>query len=72
MMQKMHSGVVAHSEGEMVRIEGIDLKVWERITISHIFNPLHNCSFGFRSLYMMQKVLRTNQDECNEEGYDSC
>jgi uncharacterized Fe-S cluster-containing protein len=28
MMQKVHSGVVVHSEGEMVRIEGIDLKVW--------------------------------------------
>jgi uncharacterized Fe-S cluster-containing protein len=27
-MQKVHSGVVVHSEGEMVRIEGIDLKVW--------------------------------------------
>jgi uncharacterized protein len=28
MMQKVHSGVVVHSEGAMVRIEGIDLKVW--------------------------------------------
>jgi hypothetical protein len=28
MMQKVHSGVVVHSEGTMVRIEGIDLKVW--------------------------------------------
>ena len=28
MMQKVHSGVVVHSEGEIVRIEGIDLKVW--------------------------------------------
>ncbi|HNX40017.1 MAG TPA: (Fe-S)-binding protein [Methanothrix sp.] len=28
MMQKVHSGVVVHSEGRMVRIEGIDLKVW--------------------------------------------
>jgi uncharacterized Fe-S cluster-containing protein len=28
MMQKVHSGVVVHSEGQMVRIEGIDLKVW--------------------------------------------
>jgi uncharacterized Fe-S cluster-containing protein len=28
MMQKVHSGVVVHSEGERVRIEGIDLKVW--------------------------------------------
>jgi uncharacterized Fe-S cluster-containing protein len=28
MMQKVHSGVVMHSEGERVRIEGIDLKVW--------------------------------------------
>ncbi len=28
MMQKVHSGVVVHSEGKMVRIEGIDLKVW--------------------------------------------
>lgn len=28
MMQKVHSGVVVHSEGETVRIEGIDLKVW--------------------------------------------
>jgi|GEM_PF-2547383 len=26
--QKVHSGVVVHSEGRMVRIEGIDLKVW--------------------------------------------
>ncbi len=28
MMQKVHSGVIVHSEGKMVRIEGIDLKVW--------------------------------------------
>ncbi len=28
MMQKIHSGVVVHSEGDRVRIEGIDLKVW--------------------------------------------
>lgn len=28
MMQKVHSGVVVHSEGMRVRIEGIDLKVW--------------------------------------------
>ncbi|MDD1753679.1 MAG: hypothetical protein LUQ38_11395 [Methanotrichaceae archaeon] len=28
MMQKMHSGVVVHAEGLMVRIEAIDLKVW--------------------------------------------
>ena len=28
MMQKVHSGVVVHSEGTRVRIEGIDLKVW--------------------------------------------
>jgi len=28
MMQKVHFGVVVHSEGERVRIEGIDLKVW--------------------------------------------
>ena len=28
MMQKVHSGVVVHSEGAQVRIEGIDLKVW--------------------------------------------
>jgi uncharacterized Fe-S cluster-containing protein len=28
MMQKVHSGVVVHSEGDRVRIEGIDLKVW--------------------------------------------
>lgn len=28
MMQKVHSGVIVHSEGRMVRIEGIDLKVW--------------------------------------------
>ncbi len=28
MMQKVHSGVVVHSEGAMLRIEGIDLKVW--------------------------------------------
>ncbi len=28
MMQKVHSGVVVHSEGKAVRIEGIDLKVW--------------------------------------------
>ncbi|OPY49730.1 MAG: hypothetical protein A4E48_02137 [Methanosaeta sp. PtaU1.Bin060] len=30
MMQKVHSGVVVHSEGSRVRIEGIDLKVWQR------------------------------------------
>ena len=29
MMQKVHSGVVVHSEGMRVRIEGIDLKVRE-------------------------------------------
>jgi uncharacterized Fe-S cluster-containing protein len=28
MMQKVHSGVVVHSEGRWLRIEGIDLKVW--------------------------------------------
>jgi uncharacterized Fe-S cluster-containing protein len=28
MMQKVHSGVVVHSEGRKLRIEGIDLKVW--------------------------------------------
>ncbi|VVB70332.1 Putative Fe-S cluster [uncultured archaeon] len=28
MMQKVHSGVVLHSEGKRLRIEGIDLKVW--------------------------------------------
>jgi uncharacterized Fe-S cluster-containing protein len=28
MMQKVHSGVIVHSEGARVRIEGIDLKVW--------------------------------------------
>jgi uncharacterized protein len=28
MMQKVHSGVVVSSEGDRVRIEGIDLKVW--------------------------------------------
>jgi len=28
MMQKVHSGVVVHSEGDRLRIEGIDLKVW--------------------------------------------
>jgi uncharacterized protein len=28
MMQKVHSGVVVHAEGRMVRIEAIDLKVW--------------------------------------------
>jgi uncharacterized Fe-S cluster-containing protein len=28
MMQKVHSGVVVHAEGRMIRIEGIDLKVW--------------------------------------------
>lgn len=28
MMQKVHSGVVVHSEGSRVKIEGIDLKVW--------------------------------------------
>jgi uncharacterized Fe-S cluster-containing protein len=28
MMQKVHSGVIVHSEGKMVRIESIDLKVW--------------------------------------------
>jgi hypothetical protein len=27
-MQKVHSGVVVHSEGERLRIEWIDLKVW--------------------------------------------
>ncbi|MEA1944098.1 MAG: (Fe-S)-binding protein [Euryarchaeota archaeon] len=28
MMGKVHSGVIVHSEGNRVRIEGIDLKVW--------------------------------------------
>lgn len=28
MMQKVHSGVIVHSEDKNVRIEGIDLKVW--------------------------------------------
>jgi len=28
MMQKVHSGMIVHSEGKMVRIESIDLKVW--------------------------------------------
>jgi hypothetical protein len=28
MMQKVHSGVIVHSEGKRLRIEGIDLKVW--------------------------------------------
>ena len=28
MMGKVHSGVIVHSEGDRVRIEGIDLKVW--------------------------------------------
>ncbi len=28
MMQKVHTGVVVHSEGNRIRIEGIDLKVW--------------------------------------------
>ena len=28
MMQKVHSGVIVHSEGDRVRIESIDLKVW--------------------------------------------
>lgn len=28
MMQKVHSGVVVNSEGNRLRIEGIDLKVW--------------------------------------------
>lgn len=28
MMQKVHSGVIVHSEGTRVRIEGVDLKVW--------------------------------------------
>lgn len=28
MMQKVHSGVIVRSEGSMVLIEGIDLKVW--------------------------------------------
>ena len=27
-MLKVHSGVIVHSEGSMLRIEGIDLKVW--------------------------------------------
>jgi uncharacterized protein len=27
-MQQVHSGVIAHSEGSKLRIEGIDLKVW--------------------------------------------
>jgi uncharacterized Fe-S cluster-containing protein len=28
MMGKVHAGVIVHSEGDRVRIEGIDLKVW--------------------------------------------
>lgn len=28
MMQKVHSGMIVHSKGRMVRIESIDLKVW--------------------------------------------
>ena len=28
MMQKVHSGVVVRSEGDKVRIESVDLKVW--------------------------------------------
>jgi len=28
MMKKVHSGVVLHSVGKKLRIEGIDLKVW--------------------------------------------
>jgi uncharacterized Fe-S cluster-containing protein len=28
MMQKVHSGVVVHLEGNRLRIEGIDLRVW--------------------------------------------
>jgi len=28
MMQKVHAGVVTHVEGRMVRIDGIDLKIW--------------------------------------------
>ncbi len=28
MVQKVHSGVVVHSEGNRLKIEGIDLKVW--------------------------------------------
>jgi len=28
MMGKVHAGVIVHSEGDCVRIEGIDLKVW--------------------------------------------
>ena len=28
MMQKVHSGMIVHSEGKMLRIESIDLKVW--------------------------------------------
>jgi hypothetical protein len=39
-MQKVHSGVVVHSEGNMVRIEGIDLKVWQKIAITSIYTPL--------------------------------
>lgn len=27
-MQQVHSGVIVHSEGKKIRIEGIDLKVW--------------------------------------------
>ena len=27
-MQQVHSGVIVHSEGKRLRIEGIDLKVW--------------------------------------------
>ncbi len=28
MMQKVHSGIIVHSEGKRIRIEAIDLKVW--------------------------------------------
>jgi hypothetical protein len=27
-MQQVHSGVIVHSEGSRLRIEGIDLKIW--------------------------------------------
>ena len=30
MMKKVHTAVCTHSEGKMVRLEGIDLKVWGR------------------------------------------
>jgi uncharacterized Fe-S cluster-containing protein len=30
MMQKAHSGAVVHVEGKRLKIEGIDLKVWNK------------------------------------------